>query len=130
MIGEEGFATRIRQMSKDKVQSERWLDPQGEPMPIGGDNYYKVEYTYYQNGNIKTEKYYDQNDNPALCKAGYAVVYREYDEYDRVVYEKFYGTDGFATILEDGASYYRYAYDDAGNVVKVTKYDYWDKEVE
>ena len=99
-------------------------------MAIGGDNYYTVEFTYYQNGNVKTEKYYDQNGAPVLCKKGYSIVYREYDEFDRVVYEKFYGTDGFATILEDGAACYRYEYNNAGELVKTVKYDYWDKEVE
>ena len=33
VIGEEGFVTRVRVMSKDKVIAESWFDADGQPMP-------------------------------------------------------------------------------------------------
>ncbi len=128
--GEEGFVTRLRTMSGSKTISVSWLDENGNPMPFGDETYYRVIYTYDKNGLINREKYYDQDGQPVLCKAGYAIVYREFDKYNRVVYEKFYGTDGFATMLADGAVSYRYEYDDDGNLIRTTKYDYNDHEVE
>ena len=55
--------------------------------------------------------------------------YREFDAWNRVVYEKYYDTDGFAVMLEDGAVSHRYEYDDDGKLIKDTKYDYADHEV-
>ena len=71
----------------------------------------------------------DAEGQPVCCLAGYAIVYREYDAYNRVAYEKFYGTDGFAVMLEDGAVSYRYTYDDDGNLLQIMKYDFADHEV-
>ena len=118
-MGEDGFVTRVQTLSKEKVISVAWLDEN-----------YRVEYTYDKMGNINREKYYGADGNPVRCSKGYAIVYREFDVYNQVVYEKFYDTDGFAIMLEDGAVSYRYEYDDAGNVIKKTKYDYYDHEVE
>ena len=98
--------TRIRVMSKDLVIAESWQDKNGEAVPLGDETYYRVEYTYDKMGNINREKY------------------------NRVEYEKFYDTDGFAIMLPDGAVSYRYEYNDAGEVIKKTKYDYGDHEVE
>ena len=128
--GEGGFVTRIQVMSKDLVIAESWLDENGQPVPMGDEPYYKVEYTYDKMGNINREKYYDKDGQPIRCNDGYAIVYREYDAYNRVEYEKFYDTDGFAIMLDDGAVSYRYQYDDAGEMIKKTKYDYGDHEVE
>lgn len=116
-------------MSGKKVIAETWLDEDGNGMPIREDLYYRIEYTYDKAGNVNREKYYDQNGQPVLCKDGYAIVYREFDQFNRVVYEKYFGTDGFATVLEDGAVSRRFQYDDDGNLVKTTKYDYADHEV-
>ena len=128
VVGEEGFVTRIREMSKDKVIAESWYDAEGEPMTIG-DTYYRIEYTYDKIGNINREKYYDNEGKPIRCLAGYAIVYREFDAFNRVVYEKYYDTDGFAIMLEDGAVSRRFQYDDDGNLILTTKYDYGDHEV-
>ena len=49
---------------------------------------------------------------------------------DKVVAESWYDADGFAIRLEDGAGSRRYLYDDDGNLVQTTKYDYGDYEVE
>ncbi len=117
-------------MNKDRVIAESWYDPEGKPMPIRKDTYYKIEYTYDNVGNVNREKYYDLEGNPVRCLAGYAIVYREYDSLNRIIYEKFYDTDGFAIMLEDGAVSYRYQYDENGNLQKKTKYDYGDHEVE
>ena len=116
-------------MNKDKVISEIWYDENGNPMPIRGDTYCRVDYTYHKSGNIKTEKYYDAENKPVRCLKGYAIIYREYDAMNRVVYEKFYDTDGFAIMLEEGAVSYRYEYDESGNLIKTTAYDYFDHEV-
>lgn len=129
VVGEEGFVTRIREMSKDKVIAESWYDAEGKPMTIG-DTYYRIEYTYDKIGNINREKYYDIEGKPIRCLAGYAIVYREFDAFNRVVYEKYYDTDGFAIMLEDGAVSRRFQYDDDGNLILTTKYDYGDHEVE
>ena len=58
------------------------------------------------------------------------IVYREFDDFNRVVYEKFYDTDGFAIMLADGAVSYRYTYDENGKLTETKKYDYGDHEVE
>ena len=129
VTGEEGFVTRLRVMSGNKTIAVTWRDENDNPVPYGDDTYYQVTYTY-DKGNINREKYYDQYGNPIRCKAGYAIVYREFDVLNRVVYEKFYDTDGFAIMLEDGAVSYRYQYDDDGKIIKITKYDYGDHEVE
>ena len=128
--GEGGFVTRIRVMSKDLVIAESWQDENGEAVPLGDETYYRVEYTYDKMGNINREKYFDKDGQPIRNKEGYAIVYREYDAHNRVEYEKFYDTDGFAIMLPDGAVSYRYEYNDAGEVIKKTKYDYGDHEVE
>ena len=99
-------------------------------MPIGNEPYYKVEYTYDKAGNVNREKYYDADGSPVRCSGGYSIVYREFDDFNRVAYEKFYDTDGFAVILEDDAVSYRYEYDEDGNMIRKTKYDYYDHEVE
>ena len=129
VMGENGFVIRIREMAKNQVISERYYDAEMNPVALAGETYHRVDYTYDKLGNINREKYYDTDDNPIRCAAGYAIIYREYDAAGHVVYEKYYDTDGFAIMLEDGAVSRRYEYDDSGNVTKVTKYDYFDKEV-
>ena len=128
-VGEGGFVTRVQVFSKNRVISERWFDAEDAPM-TRGDTYCRVDYTYDQAGNINREKYYDAEGNPVLCAAGYAIVYREFDSLGRVIYEKFYGTDGFATQLEDGSVSRRYEYDDKGNLIKTTRYDFSDRQIE
>ena len=130
VMGEDGFVTRIRQMSKGKVISESWYDELGNPMSPGGETYCRVDYTYDKAGNVNREKYYDAEGNSICCLAGYAIVYREFDAYNRVVYEKFYDTDGFAIMIETGAVSYRYTYDDEGNMIQRTAYDYFDHEIQ
>ena len=127
--GEDGYVTRLRVMSGNRTTSVAWLDEEGNGIPIGDDLYYRVEYTYDKAGNVNREKYYDQDGQPMLCRDGYAIVYREFDKFNRVVYEKYFGTDGFATTLEDGAVSRRFEYDDDGNLIRTTKYDYADHEV-
>ena len=122
--------TRVRMMSKDKVISERWYNENNEPMSIGGETYCRVDYTYDQKGNINREKYYDAENLPVCCLDGYAIVYREFDAYQRVTYEKFYGTDGFAVQLADGTVAYRYQYDDEVTFLKTTRYNFADHEIE
>ena len=128
--GEGGFVTRVQVLSKDLVIAESWLDEDGQPVPLGDEPYYRVEYTYDKMGNINREKFFDKDGQPIRCNKGYAIVYREYDEYNRVEYEKFYDTDGFAIMLDDGAVSYRYEYNDDGQLIKRTKFDYGDHEVE
>ena len=72
----------------------------------------------------------DENDNPVPYgdDTYYQVVYT-YDK-DNINREKYFDTDGFAIMLEDGAVSHRYEYDDDGNLIKTTKYDYGDHEVE
>ena len=86
--------------------------------------------TYDNQGNVNRIKYYDESGSPIRCRAGYAIVYREFDEFNRVVYEKFFDTDGFAIMLEDGAVSRRFEYNDDGELIRTTKYDYGDHEVE
>lgn len=130
VMGEDGFVTRIRQMSKDKVISESWYDELGNPMSPGGETYCRVDYTYDKAGNVNREKYYDAEGNSVRCLAGYAIVYRKFDAYNRVIYEKFFDTDGFAVMLPNGAVSYQYVYDEDGNLTQKTAYDYFDHEVE
>ncbi len=92
--------------------------------------YYLAEYTYDSKGNRTREKYYDENGDLILCLKGYAMVYREYDAYNRTAYEKFYGTDGGVIRMEDGAVAYRYEYDDNGEILRIRKYDWMDHELE
>ena len=117
-------------MNKDKVISESWYDAEGNPMAIGEETYYRVDYTYDKAGNVNREKYYDAEGNAIRCLRGFAIVYREYDAYNRIIYEKFYDTDGFAIMLPEGAVSYRYTYDEDGNLQKTTAYDYFDHEIE
>ena len=124
------LAWGIHLMSGKKTISVSWLDENEQPMPAEGELYYRVDYTYDKMGNINREKYYDAEGNPVRCKRGYAIVYKEYDAYNRVVYEKFYDTDGFAIMLDDGAVSYRYQYNENGELIQTTKYDYGDHEVE
>ena len=128
--GEGGFVTRVQAMNKNLVIAENWKDENGEAVPFGDEPYYRIEYTYDKMGNVNREKYFDKDGQLIRCSKGYAIVYREFDEYNRVEYEKFYDTDGFAIMLDDGAVSYRYEYNDAGEVIKKTKYDYGDHEVE
>ena len=130
VTGEEGFVTRVRTMSGKKTIAESWLDADGNAVPRKDDLYYRVEYTYDKMGNVNREKYYDADGTPMRCAGGYAIVYREFDAYNRVIYEKFFDTDGFAIMLEDGAVSYRYEYGEDGTVLRKTKYDYSDHEVE
>ena len=92
--------------------------------------YYYAEYTYDTKGNRSREKYYDADGELILCLKGYAIVYREFDAYNRMVYEKFYGTDGGTIQMADGAVAYRYEYDDDGELIRTTKYDWMDHEIE
>ena len=129
VMGEEGFVTREQILSKDKVVSVRWFDVDGNPVPLKDETYCRVDYTYDRD-NINREKYYDAEGNPVRCKAGYAIVYREFDIENRVIYEKYFDTDGFAIMLEDGAVSRRFEYNEAGEIIKTTKYDYSDHVVE
>ena len=117
-------------MNRGKTIAVSWLDADGNPAPLGDEPYYRVEYTYDNAGNVNREKYYDADGKPVRCSKGYAIVYREFDAYDRLVYEKFFDTDGFAVMLEDGTVSCRYEYDRDGNLIRKTKYDFYDREVE
>lgn len=127
--GELGFITRVQEYNDNKVIAEYYLDESNNPVPVKNDVYYRVEYTYDKLGNINREKYYDNNNEPVLSVKGYSIVYREYDEYQRIVYEKFYGTDGFAIIMPDGSVSHRYKYNQKGDLIEIKKYDYYDHEV-
>ncbi len=134
MTGEEGFVTRTQTLNnKGQVIVERYFDADGNPAgktgPEGEEAYCTVEYTYDKMGNINREKYYDKQDELVLCRKGYAMIYREYDAYNRIVYEKFYGTDGGTIRMEDGAVSYRYEYDDDGKQIRIRKYDWLDHEI-
>ena len=129
VMGEEGFVTRLRVMNGKMTVSVSWLDENDIPVSFGDDTYYRIEYTYDKVGNINREKDYDADGKPVCCAKGYAIVYREYDAYNRVVYEKFYGTDASAIMLEDGSVCHRYEYDENGKLIRTTKYDYYDHEV-
>ena len=74
-------------------------------------------------GNINREKYYDGDGNPIRCIAGYTMVYREYDAYNRLVYEKQYET-------EEGTISFRYEYNEDGELTGTKKYDWLDREIE
>ncbi len=134
MIGEGGFATRIQTLNNGKVISERWYDENGLLCTRKGseyeDTYCVVEYTYDKMGNINREKYYDENNELILNLKGYAMVYREYDSYNRIAYEKFYGTDGGTIQMADGAVSYRYEYNENGEIIQIRKYDWLDHEIE
>lgn len=128
--GELGFVTRIQEYSDKKVIAEYYLDASNNPVPAKGDVYYRVEYTYDKLGNINREKYYNNENEPVLSVKGYSIVYREYDEYQHIVYEKFYGTDGFAIIMPDGSVSHRYKYNQKDEITEIKKYDYYDHEIE
>ena len=129
-VGEEGFVTRIQEVNKNKVVAENWYDEEGNPMTVGDDTYVRMEYTYDSQGNINRIKYYGADGKPIRCKDGYAIVYREFDGLNRLVYEKYFDTDGFAIALEDGTVAYRYEYDNNGNLIRTTRHDYGDREIE
>ena len=129
-VGEEGFVTRLRTLNdKGKVLSEEWLDADNQVIPIGGDTYYRVEYTYDKAGNINRERYFDAEGNLVRNRRGFAILYREYDSYNRVIYEKFFDTNSFAVMIPEGAVSYRYTYDEDGNMISVTAYDYYDHPI-
>ena len=127
VTGELGFATRIQSLNNDKVINERWFDENGEPSTRAGseyeDTYCMVEYTYDKMGNINREKYYDANGELIRCLKGYSMVYREYDAFNRVVYEKWYET-------EEGTVSFRYQYGEDGELISTKKYDWLDHEIE
>ena len=134
VTGEQGFVTRAQTLNnKGQVILERTFDENGNPAgrtdPEGEETYCTVEYTYDKMGNINREKYYDAHDELVLCRKGYAMVYREFDAYNRIAYEKFYGTDGGTIPMADGAVSYRYEYDDEGNLIRTRKFDWWDHEI-
>ena len=130
VIGEGGFVTREQSLNdQGQVIAENYFDADGNPMSPDG-SYYSVEFTYDKKGNVNREKYYDADGNLVLNSRGFAIVYREYDVYNRVVYEKFAGTGLEDPQLEDGAFSYRYEYDERGELIKTTRYDWMDKEIE
>lgn len=127
--------TRIQVVNdQGQVVAERFYDADGNPSNREGteyeDTYCTVEYTYDKMGNINREKYYNRDGELVLCRKGYAIVYREYDAYNRVVYEKFSGNGMEDPQLEDGAFAYRYEYDGDGNLTQIRKYDWMDHEIE
>ena len=130
VIGEGGFVTRIQALNdRGQAISENYFDADGNPMSPDG-MYYQVEFTYDKKDNVNREKYYDADGNLVLNAKGYAIVYREFDAYNRVVYERFAGTGLEDPQLEDGAFSYRYEYDDHGELIKKTAYDWMDHEIE
>ncbi len=129
VASEEGWVTRVMKLNNERITGESWYDAEGNPTTCG-DTYSQVEYTYDKQGNINRIKYFDASGAPIRCKAGYSIVYREFDGMNRVVYEKFFDVDGFAIALEDGTVSYRYEYDLNGDLVKTTRYDYFDKEIQ
>ena len=125
---EEGWVIRVLKMNMERITAENWYDADGNPTTCG-DTYSQVEYTYDKQGNVNRVKYFDGTGAPIRCRAGYSIVYREFDGMNRVVYEKFFDVDGFAIALEDGTVSYRYEYDLNGELIKTTRYDYFDKEI-
>lgn len=127
VVGELGFARRKQTLNKDKVISESWYDAEGNPSTRAGseyeDTYCTVEYTYDKMGNINREKYYDENGDLIRCLKGYTMVYREYDAYNRVIYEKWYET-------EEGTISFRYEYNEYGELISTRKYDWLDHEIQ
>ena len=127
--------TRIQTLNdKGQVITERYYDENGKPSTRSGseyeDTYCMVEFTYDKMGNVNREKYYDENGDLILCRKGYAIVYREYDAYNRVLYEKFSGNGVEDPQLEDGAFSYRYEYNADGELTTIRKYDWLDHEIQ
>ena len=78
---------------KGNLETQRYLDANGEPVLANGC--YLSEYEYDDKGNQICEKYYDASGNPMLSTNMQAFEKRvEYDENNNAIKEEFYDLDG------------------------------------
>ena len=79
------------------------------------EGYAAREREYDDNGNVITERYYDEKDDRTICRGGYAEVRKEYNGNSQVIWEMYYTTDGTPAVLRDNYSAREREYDVAGN---------------
>ena len=87
-----------------------------------GDTYVRTDWTYDENGNALTEKYYDADGNPVACEAGYDELRYEYAESGLPVRADFL-LNGESVMTKAGFAAVTRAYNEQGKVILEAYYD-------
>ena len=58
----------------------RYLDADKNPVVAADKGYAILKRTYNENGQLDTESYYDENENPINISGSYAMIQYVYDE--------------------------------------------------
>ena len=88
------YITSNKYNSIGRLICEKYYDEVGKPMKKLGDLYAIRKLTYASDDIIKSEMYYDEEDNPIRSTGGYAGFSREYDEKMKLISESYFDTDG------------------------------------
>lgn len=87
------YETRYSYNKDGRVVRESYYD-RGKPMMNTHSLMAVKETEYYPSGNLKCERYLDENAKPVLSAWGYAGRDRAYDDQGHIVSEEYYDTEG------------------------------------
>ena len=110
---------------KKQVIYEAWFDPAGAPMAMNRDIYYAIEREYDENGNAHVLRFLDGNGQYTVCRAGYEMVWRRFDDKKRVIYESYMDHTSSPMANANGVYQTAYDYNEAG---KVTQEQYFNAD--
>ena len=127
----DGYASIFSVFDENnRCLSREYRDTSGNPAIHQRLKYAKVLYEYDAKGNRISETYLNEYLNPTApqrWEAEYAAVRWEYDEFDRIISEKYFDINGNLSVVAlKGYAGYQNEYSEDGTVVLTTYMDgYW-----
>lgn len=122
VVDRAGVATVVRVMKDDRVERERFLDADGQPVlnELGAG---AIVYGYDDAGRLVAVTYQDTDGLTAYCKEGYAGYRDTLDEDGTTLSRIFLTPEGLPAEVGDGYSEIRYVYDEFKNLTGKQFYD-------
>lgn len=121
----EGYATEKFERYEDdhlwgEIKEESYFD--GKGMPVMAEDYHKVKFQRDERGNVLSETYWGDHDNPVRDKYGAHEVKRKFDSLDNQIEFALNGLSGEPVAAPNGIAKWSYKYQD-GNLIEVSKYN-------
>ena len=113
------YETRRDHDLSGNLTGERYYDADGRKTNRTDEHYASLKLEYDSKGRVKSERYFDTEDNPVLCSEGYAGFIREYDDRNNSIRITYLDTAGQPTVIDGGYAAVIREYD--GNDYKIAE---------